>query len=144
MRAREYNKRSARGVTLIELIVAIVIFGIAATSLMGAMSAIAKNSAERMVRDQAEAIAYAYLERVVGQPFNTIHNWNGMNQSGAYDQFGNLITDQYQIAITAQNVNGFGTAVKTVPAANVFRIDVRVSHPSGVSVLLTAFRTQHP
>jgi len=147
MRSTKQHVRSVRGVTLVELVIAIVIFGIAVTALMGAMSAVAKTSAERMIRDQAESIAQAYLQRVASAQFDTsadgISAWNGFTQVGAYDQFGNSIAglDQFQIAISVQNV---ALGAPAVPANNTRRIDVTVTHASGVAVASTAFRTRRP
>ncbi len=57
-----------RGVTLIELVVAITIVAIAATAVLGAMSAITSRGADAMVQQQEVAIAEAYLEEILLEP----------------------------------------------------------------------------
>ena len=56
---RHIGARAARGLTLIELVVAITIVAIAATAVLGALSTITTRGANTMVRQQAVAIAEA-------------------------------------------------------------------------------------
>ena len=52
------------GVTLIELVIAIVIIAIAATAILGTFATTVGQSADPMIRHQAVAIAEAYLEEI--------------------------------------------------------------------------------
>ena len=61
--------RLMRGVTLIELVVAITVLAIAVTSIIGFLSSIAARSADTLVREQAVAIASSYLNEVLAKPF---------------------------------------------------------------------------
>ena len=54
-----------RGVTLIEMVVAITIVAMAATTILGAMGAVASRSADAMLQQQAIAIAQAYLDEIM-------------------------------------------------------------------------------
>jgi len=58
-----------RGLSLIELIVAIVVIGTAVVGVLGAISLSARSSADPMIQKQALAIAEALLEEVQLQPF---------------------------------------------------------------------------
>ena len=58
-----------RGLSLIELIVAIVVIGTAVVGVLGAISLSARSSADPMIQKQALAIAEAFLEEVQLQPF---------------------------------------------------------------------------
>ena len=60
---------SNRGFTLIELVVAIVILSIGTVSFITLMNASTKNSVDPMVRQQANAVARAYLEEILLKPF---------------------------------------------------------------------------
>ncbi len=58
-----------QGMTLVELVISIVIIGIAAAALYSAMAAITGRSADPLLRQQSLAIAEAYLEEILLQPF---------------------------------------------------------------------------
>ena len=58
-----------RGFSLIELLVFIVVVGIAVTGVLSVYSQNARSSADPMVRKQAVAIAESLLEEVLAKPF---------------------------------------------------------------------------
>jgi MSHA pilin protein MshD len=58
-----------RGMTLVELVISIVIIGIAAAALFSAMAAIGGRSADPLLRQQSLSIAEAYLEEILLQPY---------------------------------------------------------------------------
>ncbi len=60
---------SERGLSLIELLVFIVVVGIAVTGVLSVFSFNARTSADPMVRKQALAIAESLLEEVLAQPY---------------------------------------------------------------------------
>jgi MSHA pilin protein MshD len=60
---------NSKGFSLIELIVAIVIIGIGIASFALLMNKSTTNSIDPMVRQQAHAVARAYLEEVLLKPF---------------------------------------------------------------------------
>jgi MSHA pilin protein MshD len=68
-RARRHRPRAEHGISLIELIVFIVIVGIAVAGVVGALSMATRASADPMIQKQALAIAEALLEEVQLQPF---------------------------------------------------------------------------
>ena len=53
-----------RGMTLVELVIAIAIIGIAAAALYSAMASLAGRSADPMLRQQSLLLAEAYLEEI--------------------------------------------------------------------------------
>ena len=67
--ARRHRPRAEHGISLIELIVFIVIVGIAVAGVVGALSMATRASADPMIQKQALAIAEALLEEVELQPF---------------------------------------------------------------------------
>ena len=60
---------NSKGFTLIELIVAIVIIGIGIAGFAQLMNTSTINSIDPMVRQQAHAVARAYLEEILLKPF---------------------------------------------------------------------------
>jgi MSHA pilin protein MshD len=61
------NRRA--GFTLVELVLAIAIVGVAVAAAMGAIVTIARHSADPMARQQAQLIAEAYLEEILLKRF---------------------------------------------------------------------------
>jgi MSHA pilin protein MshD len=141
-----------RGVTLIEVVVAIVIVAIAAIAILAAMGSITMRGAETTVRQQAVAVAEAYLEEILLQPvaspggaaptsranFNDEDEYNGLNDVGARDQFGNAIA--YLTGYTVSVAVTQTTALTGIAAAQARQINVTVTDPNGVTVLLTGYR----
>lgn len=149
-------RRLQQGVTLIELVVAITIVSIAASTVLGAMSAVSSRSADAMLQQQAAAIAQAYMDEILqrwvvdpnGAPPNTgraswdlVDSYNGLVDVGAKDQFGNAIA-----ALSAYTVNvsvSQSSALTGVPAASTRRVDVTVTRSPNVNVKLTGYRTSY-
>jgi MSHA pilin protein MshD len=150
------SRQRQRGVTLIEVVVAIVIVSIAAVAVMGAISATLQRGAESMVRQQAVAVAEAYLEEILLQPvvapsgaptptgrgsYNDVDWYNGLNDQGAYDQYGASIASLsgYNVSVSVTQT----TALTGIPAANARQITVTVTDPNGATVVLTGFRANY-
>jgi len=145
-----------RGVTLIELLVSIIIVSIAATAVLGVLAMTTAGSADPMIRHQAAAIAEAYLEEILLRPmtdpdgvdgeiaradFDDLDDYDGLADTGARDQFGNLIAGlgSYNIAVSVTQ----SSALPSVPAADVLRIDVVVSMGADVSFPLSGYRMRY-
>ena len=61
--------RSQRGLTLVELVIAIVVVSIAVTSIMGVLATVGGRSADPIVFMQAQAIAESYLDEINSKAF---------------------------------------------------------------------------
>ena len=146
-----------RGVTLVELVVAITIVAIAVTTILGAFAAVATRSADAMMQQQAIAIAESYLSEILqrwvvdpnGTPPNTgraswdlVDQYNGLVDVGAHDQFGNAIASlsNYTVSVSTSQSSAFSPGV---PAADVRRVDITVSYPPSASVTLSGYRTHY-
>jgi MSHA pilin protein MshD len=142
-----------RGVTLIELVVAIVVIGVAVSSVLAMLAYQASHSGSAMIQSQAEHIATAYLNEVIQKPFapqanaggranfNDVSDYNGLVNNGARDQSNALIAGLGSFTV---RVNVTQAALGPVPASESKRVDVTVTHPIGISVVMTGFRTQYP
>ena len=145
-----------RGVTLVELVVAITIVAIAVTTILGAFAAVATRSADAMMQQQAIAIAESYLSEILqrwvvdpnGTPPNTgraswdlVDQYNGLVDAGARDQFGNPIASlsSYTVSVSTSQSSALGSA----PAAAARRVDITVSYPPSASVILSGYRTTY-
>jgi MSHA pilin protein MshD len=149
MKSRPVPKKM-RGVTIVEIVLSIAIVAIAASAILGVLAILAKGSADAMVRNQAVAIATAYLEEIKLKNFaadgvegsrsvyDDVSDYNGLTDVGARDQLDNPIVGlgTYTVRVTV----GPGT-LGAIPAASVKRIDVNVQHSEGVNFTLSGYRT---
>ena len=135
------RRRSLRGVTLIELVVTITIITIAVTSVVGSLMSHSVQSANRMIQQQATAIASSYLEQIVQTPFAGLDAYNGRNDVGALDQQGNAVAGLSAFTVSVQVIQG---ALAGIPAASTRLITVTVRHSNGVTVVTSGYRTNHP
>jgi len=146
----------ARGVTLVELVVAIVVIGIA---LAGVTVVFVRNttaSADPMIWHQGTAIAEAYLEEALTKPFVDPDGTNVGETRATYDDVADYnFTD---IGARDQNgtpINGLGgytvqiqTVVEalndiTAASGNAMRVTVTVTTPAGGSVTISGYRTNY-
>ena len=151
------NRRARqRGVTLIELVVSIVIIGIAVSAVLGVFTMTTQRSVDAMVRQQAVAVAEAYLEEILLKPFadpdgangetrrtdfDDIEDYNGLDDAtGACDQLGNPIDGLQSYRVDVRVEQG---ALNGLPANDVRRVDVRVRHVTGLTLRLSGYRTRY-
>lgn len=144
-----------RGVTLVEVVVAIVVVSIAVAAVLGVLSRNVGSSADAMVLSQAVSIAEAYIEEITLKPladpdgvdgetaraaFDDVDDYDGLVDAGAVDQFGNAIPalSGYTVSVSVAG----SAALPAVPSADALRVDVRVQHPPGVDLLLSAYKTR--
>lgn len=146
------SARGSRGLTLIELVVAIAVLSIATVSILGVLSTISIRSAEALIQEEAATIASSYLNEVLVKSYGTsgatqralfvaVGDYNGLSDSGAHDQLGKAVNGLGQFQITVSVVPG---VLGSVPSAKVSRVDVTVSHPTGVVVRVSGYRALYP
>jgi MSHA pilin protein MshD len=144
-------KARARGTTLLELIIAIIVIAMAVTAVLSLLAAISIRSADAMTSTQAAAIASAYLDEALSKAyqdpdgvaevarasFDDVRDYNFVD-NGARDAAGILVPglNQYTVQISA----GLA-ALGAIPDA--IQVDVRVTAPNGTVSLLTGFRTNY-
>jgi MSHA pilin protein MshD len=135
------SRSMIRGVALVELVVAIVIFSISVAGIAALLSSNASRSAEMMSRAQAASIASAYLEQILAEAFDDVDDHHGTDHPGARDQFGNVVAglDQYRVQVAVNNVQ-LGDAPDNVPA---LRVDVTVTSPAGDVTVLSGYRSDY-
>ena len=148
--------RNQSGLTLVELLVSIVIVGIAASTILGVFSTVASSSADPMIRHQAAAIADAYLEEILLRPFDDpdgsdgesaraafddLDDYNGLVDVGSRDQFGNPIPSlsAYTVSVTVTSSSALGA----IPSGDLVRIDVLVSRDNAVSYVVSGYRARY-
>jgi prepilin-type N-terminal cleavage/methylation domain-containing protein len=147
--------RRARGFTLVEIVVSIVVFTIAVFGVANLLTAHASRSSDRMIILQAAAIASSYLEEIQQLPYNAgantveanrsfyndVRDYNGLSDVGARNRTGAAVPNLSDYTVT---VSVGGGVLGAVPAAQVRQITVTVRHvPSGRTVVMNGYRTQH-
>jgi MSHA pilin protein MshD len=150
------SPRRNRGVTLVELVIAITIVAISVTAVLGALTAISTRSADAMVQQQAVSIAQSYLEEILSRPvvdpdgiepesgrgtYDDVGDYAGLSDAGARDQFGTAIAAlaEYTVNVAVSQ----SSALTGVPATSTRRVDVTVTHVSGVSVRISGYRAAY-
>ncbi len=144
--------RSQIGITLVELVVSIVIVGVAASGVLLVFHQTVSRSADPMVLHQAVAIGEAYMEEILLKPFNDpdadgeplrpqfddVNDYHLLTDVGARDQDNTPIVGlgAYTISVLVTN-----QALNGVPVAESLRVDVQVTGPNEVDVTLSGYRT---
>jgi MSHA pilin protein MshD len=143
--------RAARGMTLIELVIAIAVISIAVSTVLALLSAQATRSAEAMIREQASAIASAYLSEIMQKNFagpavanramfNNVNNYVS-GPAVVSDQRGNVVVelDQFRVAVAVN-----GSALNGISVASAKLVTVTVTHATGVTVRVSGYKTKYP
>jgi len=144
----------ARGVTLVELIVSIVVIGVA---LAGVMVVIVRNtsaSADPLIWHQAVIVGEAYLEEILTKNFiadgveasrdlyDDVMDYNGLTDSPPRDQNGTAIAAlagySVNVQVTTEALNDI-----TLASGNAVRAQVTVTMPTGGSVVVSGYRTNY-
>ena len=145
-----------RGVTLVELIVAITVIATAGAALVGTLSYLAGTGSDYLLQAQAQSIADSYLAEISGKSFadpdgvdgeanrslfDDVDDYNGLNTAAASDEMGNA-AGSFNVRVNLAP-GGLGA----LPNVDVWRIDVTVDYGNGSAngtVISTGYRTRHP
>jgi len=143
-----------KGTTLIELVISIVIVGIALLGTLICMNTVSLYSSDPILLEQAVAIADSYLQEISSKSFpktpctptlsraayDNICYYNGLNQVPT-DQNGNALAGlgAYTVQVT---VDTNTATLNGLSGSNVVaRIDVSVSHKAMSSIKLSSYVT---
>ena len=123
--------RSQRGVSLIEVVIAIGLLGIVAVALANGLSGSSKALITADERTTAESLARTQMESIVLQPFSTSGNYTVVSMPAGY-----------QAAIGVAPVLDNGN-----PRENIQRVMIVISHNgkdiiTGGSTTLEAYKVQ--
>jgi len=146
-----------RGTTLIELIISIVVIGIALAGILLVMNRNIGTSSNPLIQHQAIAIGEAYLEEILEKPFvdpvapdgeinrneyDDIDDYNAIVSQVPSDQNGNAIAGlgSYRVTVTVVN-EAIGPAGNQAPSGQAFRVTVSVLTPTNSNVQISGYRT---
>ena len=147
--------RARRGFSLVELVLAIVVMGIALAAATTLFVVTTRHSADPMIQQQAQLIAESYLDEILIKRFydpdtntvctgttagetrltyDNVCDYNGLNEA----PFAGY-TVQVSVANAGVALNGIDNAT----VIRVLRVDVTATGPAGTSVTLSAYRTNY-
>ena len=127
-----------RGMTLVELVITIVVLGIAAAALFSAMAAITGHSADPMLRQQSLAIAEAYLEEITLQAFPASTTCAASNNGAGRSSFDD-VCDYNGLTYAGAQPFAPRSALSITPLAGLeayqVKVDVRSQDLNGVAAM---------
>lgn len=157
------SARRDAGLTLVELVAAMVVIAIALGGTLALHRNVALASADAMGLAQAGAIAEAYLEEALLRPvydpdlgpgggacpapeasralYDNLCDYDGIDDAGARDQSGAATPGLGAFRVRVE-VDAGARLGDLVGAPDVLRVDVRVTQGAAIDVALSGHRTQ--
>lgn len=158
--------RRHRGATLVEVVLFIVIIGIALSTVLGTLSLTVGRSSDPLVARQALAIAESLLQEVMSQPytaadldgsanaigpeagetrastttpFDHVDDYNGYSMTGIVKPDGTAVAGlgSYNASVTVA-----AQALDNIASTEGLLVTVTVTGPGGYSVALRGFRAR--
>lgn len=157
------NNTQQKGVTLVELVIAIAIAGIGIVTLLNTFSSVVGRSADPMITQQSIAIAESFVEEITAQPFldpststtcpaapgsranfDNVCDYNGFSAATITDIAGNsLALTGYQVSVAVNNGAGVAGHLGAIAGNDILQIVVTVTNPLGENVSLSAYRVRY-
>ena len=164
--ARIQPKAGQSGATLIELVMTIVIIGVAVAGVVGSFSLVSGRSANSLFQTRAVELGQFYMDEILAQKYDeatpvggvppvsgcTINAEEGSNRS-AYDDVDdydaiNSAPPQTADGTSLSGYDGFEVSVSVVcaggevglPASDAKRIDLSITGPADSEFSLSAYR----
>ena len=156
--------RKELGVTLLELVIAIAIVGIALAGAVSVFVVTTQHSADPMAQEQAQLVAEAYLDEILLKKFydpdtgtvctgttggetratyDNVCDYNGLSEPPT-NQFGTAIgLPSYNVTVSVVNSGVSLGSIDNTGAIRVLRVDVTVSLQGAPAVVLSAYRTNY-
>jgi MSHA pilin protein MshD len=147
------RRRSSRGFTLPEAVLAIVVIGVGLTGVLAAFGSVTRNSADPVVHKQMIAAAQELLEEIMLKPFAVTTNtapsgcardtYNDVRDYNGYTSTGMCTVDGVAIAALAKLQVSTSVATDTLGSvAGALKIAVTVQQ-GGVTLKLVGWRMDY-
>ncbi|HEX7047360.1 MAG TPA: type II secretion system protein [Gammaproteobacteria bacterium] len=148
-------RHTSRGFTFVELIISIVVIGIAVTGVLLVYTETVARSADPLIRAQALAIAESYLDEIITKHYDDPAGADGEATRDQYDDVDDY--DGFSGAPSRPDGSTAGLAgladyLVTVNVSDgsgalgvaALRVDVTVTHsPTGIAMSLWSYRTDY-
>jgi MSHA pilin protein MshD len=155
-----------RGISLIELIIAMTIMGIAIAAVMAVFMVTTRTSADPMAQEQALFIARAHMDEILVKAFydpdslnvcptaessrdayDNVCDYNGMSKSPPENQLGAATVTGYTVTVTVEHsgisLHSGGNLVDNSSGIKVLLVTVTVTGPGNAQATLQAYRTNY-
>ena len=147
------------GATFVELIISILVIGIAVTGILQVMTINTGHSADPMIRHQAIAITEAYLDEILAKEFvdpdampsveasrdlyDDINDYAGINNASVQDQNGNPVAglNGYMVTVTI-TPEALGPGAAPVAMGDASRVTVTVNTPDNVNITVSGYKAR--
>lgn len=160
---RRVNKQFQLGISLIELIIFIVIIGIAVAGILLVMNNVSGHSADALLRKQALSVAESMLEEIQLQDFTNsagcfsgpftaanrasfdcVSNYTGFSTAGIYsvDNVAVAGLGSYNLSVAIVPA-ALGTGAATILAGSAVMITVTVNDPQNNAINISGYRTAY-
>jgi MSHA pilin protein MshD len=142
--------RSA-GVTLIELLIAIVVVSIALLSVMSVFVVTTQHSADPMIRVQAQILAEGYLDEILLKKFYDATS-NKVCPGGAaahtdyvcgYNGLAETPIAGYAVSVSVTSAGATLGSLNNASVIRVLKVDVTVTSPDSATTTLTGYRANY-
>ncbi|HEX7029698.1 MAG TPA: type II secretion system protein [Gammaproteobacteria bacterium] len=143
--------RRSCGFTFVELVISIVVIGIAVTGVLLVYTTTVASSADPMIRQQALAVAQAYLDEAVSKSYDDPDGADGEVARTDFDDVDDYdALDNVAASLPDGSSAGLDAYIVTVDVTNAVlngvnmkRVEVEVRGPAGIRVTLASHRAQY-
>lgn len=143
--------RRSHGVTLIELLIAIVIVSVALLSVMSVFVVTSQHSADPMIRVQAQILAEGYLDEILLKKFydpTSSRVCPGGAASHAdyvcgYNGLAETPITGYSVSVSVTSAGATLGSLNNASVIRVLKVDVSVTSPDSVTSTLTGYRANY-
>lgn len=153
-----YSRPTQQGLTLPELIIAIVVIAVGLSGVISAVNFLVARTGQPERLAQATAIAEAYIEEITLHPlvdpdgvggetartdFDDVFDYNGLSEPPtSADGVAVPNMAAYTVTVTITNTPNLGPSGSEVPAADAALIQVRVTGGALVDLTLSTVKTR--
>jgi len=153
-----------RGVTLLELILAIAVIGVSLAGVLSVFIVTTQHSADPMALQQAQLVAESYLDEILLKKFydpetnvvctgttggetratyDNVCDYNGLSQQPTNQFDATVGLPDYNVVVSVVNSGVTLGSIDNSGAIRVLRVDVTVTGPGGTSVTLSGYRANY-
>jgi len=148
---RTRSCRRSAGVTLVELLIAIVIVSIALLSVMSVFVVTTQHSADPMLRVQAQILGEGYLDEILLKKFydpttNKVCPAGAASHADFVCGYNGLVETPitgYSVSVSVTSAGATLGSLNNASVIRVLKVDVTVTSPDTATTTLTGYRANY-